>query len=302
MPNTFAQDVVEFLPVLDEIYQAEAITSIFEISNVKWSGKKKILIPTVTTQGNGDYDRENGYAKGSISVEYQEKELTHDRGRRFNIDAVEEDELNIDLVASALIYFERNENIPEIDAIRFAKLSQIAGNKISADYKTAEEAISAFDDAELKAHEKGIRLDNSIMFVSAWFYRLLKNYIKPSLSANSNNGVIERGVKYLDNGLAIKIVPNDRFYDEIKLLSGGSGQEAGGYEAVVGTSHQINFMIVDKSVPQAVVKRKADKLIKPEDNQTHDGYALFSRTFHDIYIHDNQAHRLYVSVAETALA
>lgn len=299
--NTFAEDVTAFMPVLDELYAQEAITAVFEVENTKWKGTKKIQIPTVTTQGNADYDREAGYTMGSINVAYQEKELTHDRGRRFNIDAVEADEVNIDLVGEGMAQFERLQNIPEIDAIRFAKLSTLAGHKVTEDYATSEEAISAYDEAELKALEMGLRLDNSIMFVSAKFYRLLKNYIKPSLSANSNNGVIDRSVKYLDNGLEVRVVPNDRFYDQIQLLTGGTGQEAGGFGPIKGTSKPINFLLVDKAVPQAVVKRKADKIITPEQNQTHDGYALFYRTFHDIYIMNNQAKRLYVSISATAV-
>lgn len=296
---TLSDEIATFLPVLDELYEQQAITSIFEVSDAVWSGTKKILIPTISVDGNADYSRSEGYVDGGIAVDYVEKTLTHDRGRRFNVDAVTLDEVNFDLIAAGMSKFERTQNVKEVDAIRFAALSQLAGTTKSEDITTSEAAIAAYDAAELKALELGLDLSNSIMYISAGFYTLIKNHVTPSINANTNNGVLDRTVKYLDNGLELKIVPNDRFYSEIKLLTGGDDEEAGGY-TTTENSRLINFLLVDKDVPQAVTKRRVTKIIPPEQNQKYDGVSVYYRNFHDIYIEDEQAPHIYASVKQTA--
>jgi hypothetical protein len=294
---TFAENVKKYLPILDQLYVQESITAIFERSGVIFSGTKEIKIPTISVDGNADYDRTAGYKNGGIAVAYQTKTLTHDRGRKFNVDAVENDEVPMDLVVQAMSTFEKEKNIPEVDAIRFAALSQLAGNKVSATLADAAGALAAYDAAEKAFKKAGIAMNNCLMFCSADYYALLKNAVAARLIVNQNSGDLNRNVDLLDGKLPVITVADDRFYDQISLLTGGTGEEAGGFEPIEDTSHRINFLIVDRAVPQAVTKRAVTKVISPEANQTHDGYSIFYRSFHDIYINDNQAKRLYAHVS-----
>ena len=54
---------------------------------VKYTGGDTVKIPTLSTTGLGDYDRNAGYPKGGVSVKYQTKTMTQDRGRHFSLTA-----------------------------------------------------------------------------------------------------------------------------------------------------------------------------------------------------------------------
>lgn len=296
--NVTATEVVSTLiPVVDAMYEKESLTSIFEREGTIWEGTSKIKFPKVEVQGNADYSRELGYKSGSISVEYEEKELSVDRGRRFNIDAVTANEFPFDLAAEAILKFERNYNIPEIDAYRFAAIATEAGTRVDAALATTEDAIAAFDAAELHFLAEGIDMSRAVMYVSAPFYGLIKEYMtaRGRINANQNNGVINRTVTQLDQ-TPLMVVPTKRFQDKVTLLTGGTGQEAGGFTNPA-EAKLVNFILLDVDVPQAVTKRKADKVIEPQANQTHDGWSFYYRTFHDIYFLDEQKARIYAHVA-----
>lgn len=291
---TVGEKVTKFLPVIDKLYLRESFTSIFEVDGAIWTGTQSIKVPRVTAQGNVDYDRETGYGAGAIGVTYQTIELTHDRGRKFTIDAVQGDEINFDLLAEAMVTYERNHNIPEIDAIRFAAIATNAGTTVTANLTTPAEALAAYDAAEVSWLAEGRDMSRSVMYLDAHTWGLIKQSLAGSgrINLNVNNGVLNRIVNQLDNTPLI-VVPNDRFYSAIELLNDGDG----GYQAATGAG-VINFLLLEVDVPQAVTKRKADKVIEPKDNQTHDGYAVFYRTFHDIYFFDLQKVRVYAHLKE----
>ena len=59
---------------------------------VRYTGGDTVKIPTLSTTGLGDYDRNAGYPKGGVSVKYQTKTMTQDRGTSFFLDRIEVDE------------------------------------------------------------------------------------------------------------------------------------------------------------------------------------------------------------------
>ncbi len=42
-------------------------------------------IPKMSVQGLGDYDRDNGYQQGGVTLEYETRRMTQDRGRKFSL-------------------------------------------------------------------------------------------------------------------------------------------------------------------------------------------------------------------------
>lgn len=296
--NVTATELVEkIIPIVDAMYEKESLTSIFERDGVIWEGTAKVKFPMVDITGNADYSRENGYVDGSVSVEYETFTLSIDRGRRFNIDAVTANEFPFDLAAEALLKFERNHNIPEIDAIRFAAMATKAGVKVEETLTTTEQAIAAWDAAELKYLDEGVDMSRAVFFVSAHYYSLIKEYMTANgrINPNMNNGVLNRVVTQLDNTPMI-VVPSKRFKSAVKLLSGKGEETAGGFTNPAEAT-DINFILVDIDVPQAITKRKADKVITPDVNQTHDGWSFYYRTFHDIYFLEEQKIRMYAHLA-----
>lgn len=66
---------------------------------VQYSGGAEVKIPKMELSGLGNYDRDKGFATGSVTVNYETKKLTQDRGRAFQVDAMDVDETNFAAVA-----------------------------------------------------------------------------------------------------------------------------------------------------------------------------------------------------------
>lgn len=123
--NTLATATL-FQTQLDKIAVQEATTGWMDANagQVKYSGGAEVKIPKMSIQGMGDYDRDNGYQKGSITLEYETRKMTQDRGRLFQLDPMDVDENNFVTTAGAAMgEFQRTQVIPEIDAYRISKIA-----------------------------------------------------------------------------------------------------------------------------------------------------------------------------------
>ena len=52
------------------------------------------LINSFEKEDVGDYDRDNGFVRGAVTLSYEIYKMTQDRGRTFNLDAMDVDESN----------------------------------------------------------------------------------------------------------------------------------------------------------------------------------------------------------------
>ena len=85
----------KYIPLLDEVYAAEAKTAILDGDDTlvrSGSNTHTIQIPKMSMDGLGDYSRTSGYALGSVSIEYEEVASNYDRGRKFSIDVMDDEE------------------------------------------------------------------------------------------------------------------------------------------------------------------------------------------------------------------
>lgn len=301
--NTFAEKAVKFQPILDEIYQKESVTAILEDNKAEFDGTKTVKYPKIDMEGLGDYDRVNGYADGAINVEYESHVIEYDRGRKFRIDVLDDDESAFNLYREAQVQFTRTKEIPEMDAIRMARLAENAG-KVEEEDLSANTALEAYDKAEQYMTDNEVTDNERLLFVSGEYYRFLKQSgkITRSLDVNKNNGVINRNVYELDDGTTVIKVPQKRFYDVIELLDGKSTDEAtGGYRPIDGISKEINFIYMAKKAGKAITKRRAPKVIEPDTNQSADAYDVAIRLHHDLIVKDNQKVAIYVSKKTKAI-
>lgn len=122
---------------------------------VKYSGGDEVKIPSLSTQGLADYDRDEGFVRGSVTLKWDTYKLTQDRGRTFSLDAMDVDETNFAANAAAVMkQFQAERVIPEIDSYRYSKIAAIAkaaGQSESVDL-TAETALS-----KLREHIRAIQ-------------------------------------------------------------------------------------------------------------------------------------------------
>lgn len=63
--------------------------------------------------------RDEGYVQGAVTLEYETKRMTQDRGRKFQLDSMDVNETNFVATAAAVMgEFQRMYVVPEIDAYR----------------------------------------------------------------------------------------------------------------------------------------------------------------------------------------
>ena len=81
-------------------------------------------------QGLGNYNRSKGYVEGDVTLEWETRKLTQDRGRSFQIDAMDVDETAYQAtIPNIMGEFQRTKVAPEVDAYRYSALAKLASQK-----------------------------------------------------------------------------------------------------------------------------------------------------------------------------
>ncbi len=294
---------------LDKIAVSEATTGWMDsnASQVIYNGGAEIKIPKMAVQGLGEYDRDLGYAQGSVTLEYETKKMTQDRGRKFQIDAMDVDENNFVTTAAAVMAeFQRTQVIPEIDAYRISSLvsQAITANKlgmVTYGYTPGAEGTSAL--RKLKEGITAVRSNgysgDLVVNAAPDFILELEMELSGKISSVTfSKGGIQTNVPSVDN-VPIISTPTNRMYSAITIYDGKTGgQEKGGYEK--GESGKdVNFIVCPRTTPIAVTKQDKMKIFTPEQNQSCDAWAMNYRRFHDIWVFDNRLDSLYVSIKDS---
>lgn len=299
--------VTKMLPLVDEIYRAEAITNILEAPAelVRETGNaKSYQIAKMALDGFGNYDKDNGFPKGSASLTWETFTFENDRGKRFTIDRMDDVE-SFGLVAGRLVGdFTRDYLIPEVDAYRFAK---IAANAPVAQTVTAtltkSTAIDAVDEAIVTLQDNKVPTNRQILFVTPRIKKLLEQNITRSTSNGEGN--INRLIETYDT-IPIVVVPQDRFYTAITLNAGtaASGAEpTWGYEkrqasgtgsSKIEAGENINFLLMDRQASVNITKLNISKYFSPDENQNLDAHQFDFRMYGDSWVFDNKKAGIYV--------
>ena len=310
--NTFTEKVTKFIPILDLIYKQGAKTADLDDAALatQFIGTNKIKLPKVSVDGAGTYDRDNGYVQGSAGVSWEEHTLQYDRGRKFRIDVIDNDEVAFDLYRRVASEYVRTKEVPEIDAVRFAEIYAAATREntlatvVSKDLTDADSILALFDAAEATMNEKEVPEEGRVLYVTNTVYKALKSDTKISrrIDVGQSNTNIDRRIEQLDGITPIIKVPQGRFNSLIQLNDGKTtGQTAGGFVTITGNK-LINFVYARKASLRGVIKRNADKIVTPDVNQSADAYDIFYRLHHDLIVNDNDTAGIYIHTAATVQA
>lgn len=265
---------------------------------VKYSGGRDVKIPTLSTDGLGDYDRNNGYPRGKVSLAYQTKTMTMDRGIQFLLDRVDVDESGFIANATAAMSTFQSENvIPEVDAYRYSRLCKLitdAGN--SESYTPAASTILSKIKNDITIIQDKCGSADLVIIMPYTVADILDSTDKLQRQINVGTfrqGNIDLAVKTL-NGNPIVRVPSARMYTEYTF---NSGADAFGFTKTE-TAKLINWIICPRTAPIAVSKTDGVKIFNPETTQGADAWTIEYRKFHDIWVKDKQLDAMRVSVAE----
>jgi len=304
---------------LDKAAVRELCTGWMDVNSdqVKYNGGSEVKIPKMSVQGLGDYDRDEGYAQGAVSLAWETKTMTQDRGRKFQLDAMDVDETNfVATAASVMGEFQRTFVVPEIDAYRISKIASIAITaNVTGMVKTSQTiAANPSTLATLRAIKEGIAKIraagyNGQLVIHATDEVLTELEIELAgrlQNTTWSQGGIQTQVPAVD-GVPIIPTPANRMVTAITLYDGKTeGTEAtqsaeatpdqtpGGF--VKGSSAKdINFIILPRTTPIAVTKQDLMRIFDPQTNQKANAWAMDYRRYHDLWILDNKIASVYVN-------
>lgn len=287
MANSIAAITQYLTGIIEQTYRKSSLTQFLDTQGVvkdAFANAKIVNIPKIELEGLADYNRTSGYTSGDATLSFVPYELKKDRGRKFNIDSVD----NIDAaglaVAQLASTFERDYVVPELDAYRFAQYATGADTSmVKALALTKSNILTTIDDAQAALSDAEVPEENRILFLTPAAYSLLKQAIDGSRIHTGT--LVNRNVTMIDD-LPVIQVPSGRFYSAIALKEGG-------YEADTGAVG-LNFILMDRSAPLQIVKHNPARLFSPNENQDADAWSYTYRMFHDATIKTNKAKGVYV--------
>lgn len=302
--NTLATATL-FQNTLDKVAIQDAVTGWMDSNagQVIYNGGAEVKIPKMSVQGMGDYDRDNGYQQGGVTLEYETRKMTQDRGRKFQLDPIDINENNFVTTAAAVMgEFQRMHVTPEIDAYRISKIATetIAANKAGmVEYGYTPGATGTSTLRKMKEGIKAIReLYNGPLVCHATpdFIMELELELAGKITTTTfSKGGIDTAVPAVD-GVPIVSTPSNRMYTAITIRDGKtSGQEQGGY--VKGTTAKdINFFICPRTTPIAITKQDIMRIFDPTINQKLNAWQMDYRRFHDIWVLDNKLDSIFLNI------
>ena len=284
--------ITKYIPLLDQVYAMASCSAVLDTPNAlvrETADAKTVLIAETSMSGLGDYSRADGFVSGDLTLEWKPYTFEYDRGRTFQIDAMDDAETMGLAFGSLASEFMRIKVTPEVDAVRFAKYATNAGETVSA-VLTNKTAVSAIATAEVSMEEKEVSLANCVLFMTPTVHGYVKDdtdhfqrTLVPSENPNRNFGSFDE--------MPIVKVPQTRFYTAI-TLGDGKTNAAGGY-AKAENAKDINFMIVDRASVIQLIKHGKIRVFDPDTNQSADAYKVDYRLYHDAWVLNNKKNGIY---------
>lgn len=279
----------KYIDLLDEVYKNAATSSVLDGDNTlvrAGANTNEIIIPKISMDGLADYSRSSGYVSGDVTLTNETVSFNYDRGRRFSVDAMDNEETAGIAFGKLSSEFLRTKVAPELDAFRYAQYAQTSGisTVAGATLGTGETALAALIAAQNTLDEAEVSPESRYLFVVPTIYNLIMNIdtTKSKAVLSSFAGIIK--------------VPQARFYTKIDLYDGTTnGQTAGGYIKNAASGKDINFLIVEKSAALQYTKHNVNKVITPEENQTgKDGWIFDFRSYGLTDVYDNKVAGIYL--------
>lgn len=273
---------------------------------VIYHGGNEVKIPELSVNGLGDYNRkgESGYSLGDVTFDYKTYTMTQDRGRKFQIDAMDVDETNFVLTAANIMgEFQRTQVVPEIDAYRLSALATKAmavEGDANVEYGytvTSSNVVNKIKKGIKVLREKGF---NGQLVVHCTYDTLLavEEAAFGKLSAITfSQGGFNTQVPQID-GCPLIATTQSRMVSAITLNDGKTlGQTAGGY-VKADSAKNVNFIIVPVDVPIALTKQDVMRIFDPLTNQQANAWAMDYRRYHDLWVLNSKKEGVFANIAD----
>ena len=312
----------------DEVYKQESVTSMLDTNKelVKFTGAKTVKIAKFQAGALKDYYRNNagddrvgqapdgtdfygsagfGYQRSEARLVWEEFTLRQDRAAAYSIEKFDNEESGEQLITLGVKEISRTIIVPEIDAYCLATIASYCteelGNLVA--YELTENAendkpLQELNKAFVYFAEHEVPIQDQLVFCSPAFMNALRNTKEVTKflgqSDFDNKGINFVITKY--EGRTLVEVSPERLRTNIVLGNGFHW---------ASDSKAINFLMVAKEAVTHVVKYEKVKIIGDDLNLAgngFDGYTIYARIYHDVFVPDNKRVALYCSVNDKVAA
>ena len=235
-----------------------------------------------------------GYQTSSMQLVWDTFTMQVDRAAKFQVESMDDEETDGLAMGATTTEISRTVIIPEVDAYCFAKVASYTdaglGNRVDAEFGKKDDKyliLEALNAAYLWFDEHEVPAENQIIFISAATLNALRTspeFVRYLGQADMDKDVDFKVMTY--EGRKMVMVPPQRFNTGIYLYNGG-------YRL---TGKPIDFLVVSKGAVSHVVKYNKTKVIDKDLNlasQNFDGYTIFARIYHDVFVAKNKRVALY---------
>ena len=301
--NTINKAVI-YSTILDEVIRAGLTSAPLEAQagSVKYNGGGSCQIAKITTGGYGAYDRGSGYPQGAVTQEWETKTITQDRGIKFTLDVMDEDETaNVLSATNVITQFSKTQAIPELDAYRYSTIFQniVDDTTVKYGYYTpaAASLLSTVQGKIADIRDAIGENEPLVIFMSGACFKFIttSTELQKQLMVQTSNGANGISTKIFSiDGVQIIPVPSNRLKTEYAFSATNS-------YAAKSYAQDINFIIMSPNAAVAFVKHNKTRVIGADVNQSADGELVLSRTYHDLWVYDNKKTSIYVSLKTSTI-
>ena len=266
----------------------------------KFMGNGIVVIKDVDMQALGDYDRDTGFASGSVTISHTPYQLTQDRARTFQIDSQDADESGIgNLAGTVMKEFVRTKVVPESDAYTLSKIVGFASTashvtNISGSWPANTDLTKIATTINSVQQAAGYDED-LVCFVDSGVFAGLQTTTELSRSLDVSDfkkGDIYTKV-YSYNSVPIVPVPAARMKSAYDFYDGvTAGQTAGGFVPASGAK-DVKIIVLPKKAVNVVRKHEKVRIFAPDKNLTADAWKLDYRLYYDVLLKKSYANTIY---------
>lgn len=290
----------KYAEALDKQVVQTAVTGFFadNVLKAQFVGADTVLIPEMDFVGLGNYDRNNGFPDGAITVTHGSYKLSQDRGRELQLDRMDMDETGIaNLAGQTLKEFVRTKVVPEMDAYNLSKLAGVASTHSNEKAFDADKVFELFNAMTIGVQSVAGFGEELVCFVDPTAYAAMMNSAEITKSitvSDFKQGELNTKVKSI-NGVAIIPVAADRMKTAYTFNPGSDGA-AGGFTAASGAKN-INMLVLPKNGASLVKKTEKLRIFEPDQNQNADAYLFQYRVYYDIFVKKSGLKHVYAATS-----
>lgn len=304
----------------DTVYKQESVMSLLDAKDskyVRFEGGNIVKIAKFQNGGLFNYYRGNeqlgkaptngkfinnlgiGYQRSGVALTWETFQLSQDRAAYFPIEYFDNEESGAQLVALGVAEISRTTLVPEVDAYGLSTIASYCttdlGNLVTEDISTTP--LASLNKAFLYFDNHEVPVADQIAFVSPAFMNSLRqtSEVTKFLGQTDYAGKDVKFTITSYEGRQLVTVSPERLRTGIVINDNDEGYAWG------EGSKAINFLMVAKTAVTHVVKYEKVKVLQGDYVKAmgFDGYAVYLRIYHDVFVPSNKRIALYCSVAES---